>query len=155
MPSLPPNKLRAFAVAFLVVAAVGFVDATYLTIEHYANRVPPCFITSGCDTVTTSSYATVAGVPVALAGALYYLVMIIGSAVVIETKQARWLRYLAVFSLAGLGSTVYLVSIMAFVLKAWCIYCLGSAVTSLALFVIGAFAWRKTRTPSDYNPAQS
>ena len=53
------SKVSTGAVVFLfIVALIGFADASYLTVEHYRNVIPPC-TTSGCETVLTSSYSTI------------------------------------------------------------------------------------------------
>lgn len=146
------SKVRGFAIAFLIIAAIGFADAGYLTWKHYANTAVPCFITTGCDTVTTSSYAVVAGIPVALGGAFYYLVMVIGAMLAIETGRTVWLKRMTIFSLCGLAASIYLVSVMAFVLHAYCIYCFGSAATSTLLFILSAFLWPKLRRGNNPPP---
>lgn len=138
MLSNPKPRLRLFAVAIIILAATGVVDATYLTIKHYTGGPVPCAITSGCETVTTSSYSVVAGVPVALAGAAYYLVMLVMGIIIVETRSVRWIHRLAWCSLAGLLASAYLVYLQAAVLHAYCIYCLASAATSTILFVV---AW--------------
>ena len=47
----------------------GLADALYLTIEHLAGRSVPCSVTGGCEEVLTSSYAVIAGIPLAAVGA--------------------------------------------------------------------------------------
>lgn len=128
---------------FLIVATIGFADATFLTVEHYAKQNAPCFITSRCDVVLTSSYATIAGIPISLGGALFYLAMMIGSLLALDTKKEAWLKRVAGASVIGLATSIYLVSIQAFVLHAYCIYCVGSAATSTVLFLMACFVWRR------------
>jgi hypothetical protein len=47
--------------------------AGYLTYVHYAGLQPICGISHGCETVQTSRYANLAGVPVALLGLIVYI----------------------------------------------------------------------------------
>lgn len=145
MPSGPHNRFRLFGAALLVFALIGFIDAAFLTIKHYSGGPIPCALTTGCELVTTSSYAVVVGIPVALLGALYYLAMIIGGAVIVETGSLVWAKRVALFSLLGLGASVYFVTLQAAVLRAYCLYCLGSAATSTALFLVSLWMWRWAR----------
>jgi len=62
--------LKIAAVTMLVLSAIGFLDATYLTVEHYRGEIPPCAIIGGCEAVLTSPQAKIADVPVALLGSL-------------------------------------------------------------------------------------
>jgi len=65
----------SWMIAFAVVALLGFVDATYLTVEHYRGVVPPC-TTAGCEIVLTSEYSVLFGVPTALFGSVYYFLIL-------------------------------------------------------------------------------
>ena len=55
----------------LCLAGVGI--AGYLTYVHYAGLRPICGISHGCETVQTSSYASLVGIPVALLGLISYV----------------------------------------------------------------------------------
>lgn len=120
----------------LAVAILGLADATYLTIQHYQNAVPPCTI-HGCEKVLTSSYAEIAGIPVALFGAIYYFVQ---SALLIAffTSRKKILLILpSLFSIAGFLASMWFVYLQIAVIKAICQYCMVSAVTSTLLFIFG------------------
>ncbi len=145
IPKLVINTLIA-------IAAIGFVDATYLTINHFQNGTPPCFVGS-CEVVLTSAYSVMFGIPTALYGALYYLFILICLGVYIEshhvvTKQKSLTLVLAT-TVIGMGMSIYFFCIQAFVLHAFCQYCLVSAVTSTLLFIISVFVVVKYRLPRD------
>src|ERR1700758_3423515 len=59
----------------LCLAGVGI--AGYLTYVHYAGLHPVCGISHGCETVQTSRYASLAGVPVALLGLSSYVAILV------------------------------------------------------------------------------
>ena len=61
--------------AIAAAAILGVAIAAYLTYVHYANVSPICS-SGGCERVQTSSYAELAGVPVALLGLLAYLAIL-------------------------------------------------------------------------------
>lgn len=124
---------------FLAVSLIGFVDATYLTVNHFAGESPTCSILEGCDKVTLSEFATVFGAPVALLGALYYLVIFLLSIFYLDQKNEKVLRYTAWFTIAGLLASAWFVYLQLFVIRSICIYCMASATTSTMLFLLGLF----------------
>ena len=140
---MPKTKL---APLFLVISLLGFLDAAYLTIEHYRGVVPPCAIVTGCETVTTSQYSLILGVPVALLGAVYYLLLIILSILYFDTKNERWIKRAAILTPLGLLASTWFIYLQGFIIKAWCLYCLGSATTSTLLFIVGMCIFRARST---------
>ncbi len=127
-----PNSLAIF---LLIIAFIGFIDAGYLTVNHFQNVVPPCSIVAGCESVLTSSYAVIFGIPIALVGAIYYLLVLIGVSAFLESKNVEILKWTLFFTLIGFLSSLWLIYIQAFILNSYCLYCLGSALTSTILFV--------------------
>ncbi len=128
---------------FLIIAFIGFVDALYLTINYYSNSIPPCFVAQGCDVVTTSQYAKLLGIPIALLGTLYYLLIFALGLYYLDKKSLAVLKILPVITAVGFIFSLYLVYLQLFVLKALCIYCLFSAGSSTALFIISLFLKKK------------
>jgi uncharacterized membrane protein len=145
-PNNNRNIHKGWAVAVLVIALIGFADASYLTIEHYKNVIPPC-TTNGCETVLTSAYSTVAGIPISLFGAIYYLAIAIGAFAYIEGKRHKIFKAALILPVIGFIVSLGLVSIMAFVVHSWCQYCLASAAISTVLFVLSLLIWRSLRSP--------
>ncbi len=119
------------------VSLFGFLDATYLTIEHYRGVVPPCSIVAGCEAVTTSSYSLFLTIPVALLGALYYLAVLFLTIAYLDTKKPHFIKVAASITPVGFLVSLYFIYLQAFVIKAWCLYCLGSALSSTILFILG------------------
>jgi uncharacterized membrane protein len=134
----PRDRARVWDTLTALVALVGLFDASYLTIEHLSGRSVRCMIVSGCDEVLQSSYATVAGhVPVASLGALgYFTVFSLAVLALFGYAGARRLvpPVVAVMFLA----TLWFVYLQAFVIHAFCVYCLLSAAvtTTLALLTL-------------------
>ena len=116
-------------VASIVVAVIGMGIAAYLTVVHYAGDAPVCAIAHGCATVQKSDYAMLAGVPVALLGALGYIAIL--AALIRDDENARTA---AVFlSLVGLGFSGWLTYVEIVKLDAICIWCVGSAICMTVL----------------------
>lgn len=132
---------------FGTLSVVGLIDATILTIEHYTRKGLPCTFTSGCERVLSSRYSElpIFGIPLAFLGVVFYAVvlfMVIFS--VVNREPIRRLPILA-WSTIGFVSSLGLTSIQAFVIRAWCQYCLLSALTSTLIFVVAIIYWLKTR----------
>jgi len=130
---------KIFLALFLAIALIGFIDALYLTINHYSNSIPPCFIAQGCDVVTTSQYAKLLGIPIALLGTLYYLFIFSLGIYYLDKKSLAILGILPAITAVGFVFSLYLIYLQLFVIKALCIYCLFSAGSSTSLFLISLF----------------
>jgi len=130
---------RAWDWLVALVALVGLADASYLTAEHLSGNSVRCMIVSGCDEVLQSSYSTVAGgVPVAAVGALaYFAAFSLSTLAAYGYDGAR--RLLVPLVAVMFLATVWFVYLQAFVIRAYCVYCLLSAAvtTTLTLLVLG------------------
>lgn len=128
-------RLAKLAVVAGFVAIVGLVDSIYLTIHHYTAEPVPCSIIDGCEMVLTSAYATFAGIPIAAIGALGYLDALIFA--VLWATGKGWARLLFGVQTAIMASvSAWLIYVQAVKINAFCQFCLLSAATSIALFLI-------------------
>ena len=129
---------RRWDAVVALVALVGLADAAYLTVEHMSGQSVRCMVVSGCDEVLQSSYATVAGgVPVSAVGlAAYFTAFSLATLAAFGYDGARKLLtpLVAVMFLA----TLWFLYLQAFVIRAFCTYCLISAAvtTTLTLLVL-------------------
>ena len=152
--TLPLAEVRTAVVAFfLIVAILGFADASYLTIEHYRGVIPPCSVTEGCEAVLTSTYSVIFGVPTSLLGAIYYLAVSVGAFLYIESKHgageikahhAAILKWTLMATALGFGMSLWFVYLQLFILHSICIYCMGSATTSTFLFIMAIVMLRRS-----------
>jgi len=130
---------RAWDWLVALVALVGLVDASYLTAEHLSGNSVRCMIVTGCDEVLQSSYSTVAGgVPVAAVGALaYFAAFSLATLAAYGYDGAR--RLLVPLVAVMFLATLWFLYLQAFVIRAFCVYCLLSAAvtTTLTLLVLG------------------
>lgn len=138
MPTLQ-QKIKHIGIALAIVGFLGFLDASYLSIEHYLGKTVECSVSifSDCGTVTTSVYSKILGIPVAYLGALYYLSIIALGILLIDTKNSKLAKYAGLYTILGLLASIYFVFLQAFVLEAFCLYCMLSAASSTILFLIG------------------
>ena len=127
---------RAWDAALALVALVGLADAAYLTVQHLSGSSVRCMVVSGCDEVLQSSYATVAGgVPVAAVGAAaYFTVFSLATLAAFGYEGAR--RLAAPLVALMFLATLWFLYLQAFVIKAFCTYCLISAGVTMTLAVL-------------------
>lgn len=133
---------------FIIFSFSGFLDATYLTVSHYAGTELNCTLTQGCGEVTTSKYSTIGSIPVALLGALYYFTILISSFVYLDTKNELSKKIISILPFTGFIASIYFVSLQLFVIHAICQYCMVSAITSTILFILALIALIKYK-PKD------
>lgn len=139
-----PEVSKWIIIPFLLVSFFGFADATYLTVSHYAKAAVPCSLTNGCEVVLTSKYATLSGIPIALFGALYYLSVFILALIYLDAKKVWALNLAFLFVGAGFFISAFLLYLQFFVIRATCVYCVGSAISTTILFILGIFIVRAT-----------
>jgi uncharacterized membrane protein len=130
----PARLSRLYALA-AVLALAGLADAVYLTVEHLTGRSVRCTVTSGCSEVLSSPYATIGGYPLALFGALAYFTAF-SLATLAAFGSARAGKRLAVLVALMFAMSLWLIYLQAFVLHAFCQYCLLSAAITTLLFII-------------------
>jgi uncharacterized membrane protein len=128
---------RRLRVAARAIVVVGVAVAAYLTYVHYAGLQPFCAGGSGgCERVQSSSYAKLAGVPVAVLGLAGYAAI----AVALSAAGERAQLAAAVLAVTGFGVSAYLTYLELFVIHAICQWCVASAVLLTMLAVLTV--WR-------------
>lgn len=137
------KKFKFIAFTFIFLSLIGFFDAAYLAIEHLRGVPVICSILNGCEKVTTSKYATIGLIPVALVGALYYLIIFFLAVAVLETGYWKIVYALSWFTIIGFLASVWFMYLQLFVINALCLYCVASAMTSTALFITGIYVIAK------------
>jgi uncharacterized membrane protein len=139
-PSLRSTLLDAAAA---LLALVGVADSIYLTVQHLLGNTLRCTLTSGCSEVLGSPYASLWGVPLAAFGAAaYFTAFSLATLSAFGYTKARTL--LTVLVAAMFAVTLWLLYLQAFVLQAFCQYCLLSAAVT-ALLAVVVVAQRLTR----------
>jgi len=127
------------------VSLIGLVDSIYLTVEHLAGISVKCTIVHGCSEVLSSPYASVRGVPLALIGAsAYFIVFSLATLAGFGYKSAG--KLLPVVVGVMFLTTLWLFYLQAFVIKAFCQFCLLSALVTLVLTVLVVFARRQEKS---------
>lgn len=136
------SRAKWLYAAAALLALVGLADAVYLTVQHISGQTVPCSVTGGCEEVLTSRYAVIAGIPLAALGAAAYF------SVFSLSTLAAFGYHIAGRLLLPLVATMVLVSLwlfylQAFVIRAFCQFCLLSAGITIALVIVVVLARKK------------
>lgn len=134
-----------------LVALVGLSDSIYLTVHHLTGRDVDCLAFAACETVLGSSYAALGKVPLAAFGAMaYFGVFSLATLAAFGRCWARpWLLWLVG---AMMGMTCWLLYLQAFVLHAFCDFCLLSAALIAILSAIGLVLFFKGKRATQGRP---
>lgn len=134
----PRGRLRSrlYAVAAMV-ALLGLADGIYLTIEHITGRTAECIASSGCQDVLSSKYAAIGHLPLAAVGAFAYFT-VFSAALLAAFGYRKCGPFFAFVVTIMFGMTLWLLYLQAFVLHAFCDYCLFSAGVTTVLTAIAA-----------------
>ncbi len=122
---------RRLLVAIAAVSFLGILDTSYLVAKHFIGGPVKCVLVQGCDTVTSSVYSSILGVPVALLGLIYYLVFFFIAFWAIDRESSQIKKLLLFLAIIGVLFSSWFLYVQAFILSAYCTYCLVSALTSI------------------------
>jgi uncharacterized membrane protein len=115
-----------------MLAALALGISIYLSITWYSDTAPACVGGSGgCETVQSSDYSELAGIPVPLIGAIGY--GLIALSLLVPGDAGRMAG--ALLALVAVGFSLYLTYLELFVIDAICQWCVASAVASVLLAV--------------------
>ena len=142
---------------FIILPILGIADSAYLTYEKYSGGSVVCGGGFNCNAVLLSDWASIGPLPVSILGLVYYtFLFLLGLSHYLEfdiskllktvTKKfkitsvsslnfASPLELMLILTSFGLFFSIYLVLLMAFVIEAWCLYCLISALITTSLFL--------------------
>ena len=115
-----------------IVAVAGLADATYLSVQALTGETLSCGGSPDCFRVLGSSYAKVGGVPVALLGAFAYF-CVFAFATFAAFGYARARTFLIPTIGAMFLATLWFLYVQAFLLHAYCRYCLLSAAITFLI----------------------
>ena len=125
------------------LAVVGLLIAGYLAWTRLTGGLPVCGPLHGCETVALSSYSEIAGIPVAILGVGFSLVLVVLAVAWWRREDRRALLGLYGLGLLGLLFVAYLTYLELFVIGAVCVWCASYAVTIVAGWVIAALSLRR------------
>jgi uncharacterized membrane protein len=130
------GRITKLPLAAAFVALIGLADAVYLTVHHFTAEPVPCTIIAGCETVLTSPYAEIGGgIPLAGLGALAYFTAFSLAILAAFGNRMLWIVFGAQVALMSVF-TAWLIYLQAYVIGAFCQFCMISAFTTAAMLGI-------------------
>ena len=134
--------------ATVALSLIGLADSIYLTVKHLTGQSVQCTLSTGCEEVLASAYATMFGFPLAAFGAAaYFTVFSLATLAGFGYRFARTGLIIVVGLMTVM--TLRLLYLQAFVLGKYCEFCLLSAATTLSLAILVAaiiFGSKRKRT---------
>jgi uncharacterized membrane protein len=130
-----------------LVSLAGLFLGVYLTLYKFGFIGKLACNVSSCEQVQTSRWSVFLGLPVATWGAGFYAIALVLAIAGLQPRFAdsrRLSLILVVLAGWGLVFTAWLNYLEAFVIHAWCEWCIGSATIVLILFVLAVLDWRET-----------
>jgi uncharacterized membrane protein len=128
------------------LALVGVFVALYLTLYKVGAIGELSCTVGSCTTVQSSKWATFLGLPVAAWGVGFYLSVL---AVTLVGLQDRFIDsrpialFLVVSSGIGVAFSLWLTYLEAFVIRAWCQWCVVSAIIVVCIFIASILEMRE------------
>ncbi|MEJ2746482.1 MAG: vitamin K epoxide reductase family protein [Anaerolineae bacterium] len=124
---------------FILLVLIGLGVAGYLAYIETTETLAVCGPVGDCNTVQTSPYATILGIPVAILGLANYLaaglLWFLQNRARAGQRQMVWLGLVALTFLGTIFS-IYLTALELFAIRAICVWCLTSAVVTALLLIL-------------------
>jgi uncharacterized membrane protein len=130
------------AAILYVVSIIGLLDTLYLSYHALTKTDVACwfFPKEWCQKVQYSSYSKTFGIPNPYLGLLMYVAIILFTYLASQGTAAAWVPQAIVAF--GFAFSMYFTYIQAFVLRAFCTWCVVSALnfTIMFLAILGIFS---------------
>lgn len=131
MKSLIINRL------IFVFSLLGLGVSAFLLYEYSLSGSVVCPLGGGCDIVRSSIYSNFLGISLPVLGIAFYLMMGVLSIVRSQKMASKILLNLQLFiSIIGVGFGIYLTFLEAFVIKAYCFWCVLSFIISVVILAL-------------------
>lgn len=133
------NKRSLLGGILVGLAFVGMIDSAYVGLSSLQGFIVPCEITGGCEEVLNSPYSRISGVSIAWIGFFFYG-WVTACAIFAVYGFPRCLQFSLGANIPAFAFTLYLLYVQAFVLRAFCDYCLLSALLVTLILGLHLFA---------------
>jgi uncharacterized membrane protein len=131
--------------AAALLSLLGLLDAAYLALERVTGGSITCPIGGGCETVQSSSYALLLGIPVAFIGVAGYAALLIVALASLQDVDLGIISLdvllLALASIALLAG-IYFMYLQIAVIGAICFWCATAALLDLLIWLAALVNWR-------------
>lgn len=119
-----------------IFSILGLVISAFLSYEYLQTTPMNCPLTGdGCDIVKNSDYSRFFGISIPYLGTVFYVFCAAISIWLIQNYN-KYLDFLRLFaSFVALLFGIYLTYLEAFVILAYCFWCLSSFIVSVFIFI--------------------
>lgn len=134
-----------------VLALVGVLISVYMALYKFGALGEILCGSGGCSTVQNSPWSDFMGVPVPVLGLLGYAALMVTAMMGLQPSFAGRRAVAAVIAAGatiGLLFSAYLTYLEAFVIHAWCRWCIGSAVLATLIFIFALPEFRRLGSDS-------
>lgn len=130
----------------LIFALTGLFASVYLTWSYTSPSHTMVCLGTGCDAVRASRFAYPFGVPMPVFGLVFYtlLVVLVLAEAHIPQRSAKIWGIITALAGVGVVFSAWLTYLEAFVLHAWCVWCVVQAISVLLLFLLSIGVSRTT-----------
>jgi uncharacterized membrane protein len=135
--------------AIAVLALVGLLISAYMGAYSFGLMGDIVCGSGGCNIVQDSPWAKLYGVPVPALGLVGYAALLIAAVAGLQPAlvASRTVSFVLVAAaVIGLGFSAYFTYLEAFVIHAWCRWCVGSAVVTVLIFLFALPELRRLRS---------
>jgi len=134
--------------AAALLSLLGLLDAAYLALERVTGGPIACPVGGGCETVQSSAFALLFGVPVAFIGVAGYAALLVVALLSLQdfnlggiSPDALLLALASIALLAG----VYFMYVQIALIGAICFWCATAALLDLLIWLAALVNWRLKR----------
>lgn len=156
---MPTTRSIYARMAIALLALLGLLDSAYLALERFSPQVAlVCPLGGGCETVQASRWSTLppgSGIPVALLGVVGYALLAgVALAGLHRERIGPFPVATALLALTSVGVllSLYFVALQAFVIRAFCTWCLASAALEVLCWGLAVADWRAGRSTAAAPP---
>lgn len=135
-------NMLSFTLTISCLGAAGFLLARHIYKKKQEKKPLMCPLRTKCEQVVTSDYSRLAGFPLEKLGMYYYglVFLVYGFLYLFPSLHSSMVSFVLMIASAGAFLlSLYLVCVQAFALRAWCTWCLMSALLSTLIFSLSLF----------------
>jgi uncharacterized membrane protein len=136
--------------AIAVLALIGWLVSAYMGAYSFVLTGDIICGSGGCNIVQDSPWARLYGVPVPALGLAGYAALLVAAIAGLQPAllASRTVSLILVAAATiGLGFSAYFTYLEAFVIHAWCRWCVASAVVTVLIFLFTLPEFRRLRSP--------
>jgi uncharacterized membrane protein len=145
----------AAGMAAAILSLLGLLDAAYLALERIIGGPIACPVGGGCETVQSSVYAVLLGIPVAFIGVAGYAVLLVVALLSLQMPNLLGVSLdgllLALASIALLAG-LYFMYVQIALIGAICFWCAIAALLDLLIWLAALINWRWSRQEAEQQP---